>query len=296
MAEQFNLERAIQVGQELARIPEAVWEAIDLGEPEWPFLKRIVEEKANLSAALGMAVALCDYQLGAGGALKYWPEASAIYDRYKPIDSIDKIAKIMDDLLKLPVAARIATIKRKRVERFLASPIMGPLSDKSIAELGKSPMDLWSRLALSMRQKPDDKTIVFAMKIFDLMHKADTDSYVRFPANIPIPADLRIGRVTLSCGLIEAPPGKRIDEAMESIDQVLNREKGRILSAWARVSEKAGGLSLFRIDSLVWQVGEPIFKHRHEPAAARAAVAKILEDYYCPADISCLVGEVLCRL
>jgi N-glycosylase/DNA lyase len=128
------------------------------------------------------------------------------------------------------------------------------------------------------------------------MHKAETGSYVRFPANIPIPADLRIGRVTISCGLIEVPPGKRVDDAMESIDQVLNREKRRILSAWARISEEAGGLSLFRIDSLVWQVGEPIFKHRRDPATARVTVSKILESYSCPADISCLVGGALCRL
>ena len=296
MADQFNIERAIQIGQSLARIPEAVWETIDLGEPEWPFLKRIIEEKSNLKTALGIAIALSDFQIGTGGAQKYWPEADAVYRNHRPIDGTDKIARIMDDLMKRPVAARLAQMKRKRVARFLSSAVMGQLSGKSIADLGKNPMELWSGLSMAMRQKPDDKTIVFAMKIFDLMHKAETGRYVRFPANIPIPVDLRIGRVTLACGLIDAPPGKRIDEAMESIDDVLSREKGRILAAWARVSEEAGGLSLFRIDSLVWQVGEPIFKNRLDPEAAKVAISKILEGYACPADLSCLAVEALCRL
>lgn len=296
MADQFNIERAILIGQALARIPDAVWEAIDLGEPEWPFLKRIIEEKSNLKTALGIAVALSDFQIGTGGAQKYWPEAEAAYRIHKPVDSIDKIARIMDDLMKRPVAARLAQMKRKRVARFLSSAVVGPLSERSIADLGKNPMELWSGLAMAMRQKPDDKTIVFAMKIFDLMHKAETGRYVRFPANVPIPVDLRIGRVTLACGLIDAPPGKRIDEAMESIDEMLSKEKGRILAAWARVSEEAGGLSLFRIDSLVWQIGEPIFKHRLDPGAAKVAISGILEGYSCPADLSCLAGEALCRL
>lgn len=296
MAVQFNLDRAIQIGRALAQIPEAVWEAIDFGEPEWPFLMRIVEEKANLSAALGMAVALCDYQLGTGGAQKYWQEADGAYKNHKPIDSTNKIAQMMDDLLKRPVAARLAPTKRKRIERFLASPFMKALMDRSLVELGKSPMEVWSGLSLSMRQKPDDKTIVFAMKILDLMHKAETGSYIQFPANICIPADIRIGRVALASGLINAPPGMGIAEAMESIDQVLNREKEKILAAWAHVSEEARNLSLFRIDSLVWQVGESIFKNRRAPAVARRTIYENLVDYSCPIDVSRDVGEELCRL
>jgi N-glycosylase/DNA lyase len=76
-------------------------------------------------------------------------------------------------------------MKRNRVKRFLASPMMGQISERSIADLGKKPMEFWSELSMSMHQKPDDKTIVFAMKTFDLMHKAETGRYVRFPANIP---------------------------------------------------------------------------------------------------------------
>jgi len=294
--DQFNRYRAVRIGQALSLIPEDVWEKIDLGEPEWPVLKRFVEDRANLSAALGMAVALCDYQLGTGGAQKYWLDVNAAYQNRKPIDSAGKIGLMIDELLERPVAARLASMKRKRIERFLNSPVMSALAAMSIAELAEKPMELWSSFSMSMRQKPDDKTIVFAMKIFDLMHKASTGNYVRFPAAIPIPTDLRIGRVTLACGLIDAPPGKRIDEAMESIDEVLSKEKGRILAAWTCVSETAAGLSLFRIDSLVWQVGEPIFRHRRDPAAAKAAVSRILGDYCCRADICCLVSEALCAL
>jgi N-glycosylase/DNA lyase len=271
----------------------SVWEAIDRGEPEWAFLECVVSNKSNLSAALGIAVALCDFQLGTGGAQKYWHEAGVSYKKHEPVDNIDKIGQMIEDLLKRPVAARLGSMKRKRIERFLGSLVIKALTEKTIVRLGTTPMELWNGLSVSMHQKPDDKTIVFAMKIFDLIHKAETGNYVRFPSNILIPVDIRIARVSLASGLIEAPIGKSLVEAMQSIDEILNKAKERILAAWAHVSEKAGGLSMFRIDSLVWQVGEPIFKHRTDPAAVKCLISEILKGYSCPGDLASIVSEAL---
>jgi hypothetical protein len=43
--------------------------------------------------------------------------------------------------------------------------------------------------------------------------------------------------------------------------------------------EAAGRVSLFRIDSLVWQIGEPVYRCRHNRATAEAAIGTILEGY-----------------
>ncbi len=38
-------------------------------------------------------------------------------------------------------------------------------------------------------------------------------------------------------------------------------------------------MSLFRIDSLVWQIGESVYQFRHNRATAEAAIGNILEGY-----------------
>ncbi len=52
-----------------------------------------------------------------------------------------------------------------------------------------------------------------------------------------------------------------------------------IIAAWARISEEGGGTSLFRIDSLVWQVAEGIYKNRKHPSEATSQTKKMLVGY-----------------
>lgn len=293
MREHFDHDRAVLIGQAIARIPTDVWEAIDRGEPEWPFLERIVKTKSPCIAAVGIAIALCDFQLGAGGAARYWEEVGRAFDLYQPINDCTRLELLIKDLMKRPVAARFAGMKVDRIRRLLGSSFKERLLERTISEGGVEPMVLWMDLASAMGQQLDAKTIVFAMKIFDLIHKAETGEYIRFPARVPIIVDIRIGRVSFSSGLIDPPLGWDIDRAMAETNALLQRDKKRILAAWARVSEAAGCLSLFRIDSLVWQVAEPIFKFRKDRSRAQKAVAATLRDYGCGDDIARSIGEEL---
>jgi N-glycosylase/DNA lyase len=51
---------------------------------------------------------------------------------------------------------------------------------------------------------PQAKTVAFAMKVFDLMHRIATGRYVEFPSQVAIVADLRIARITFSSDLLDA--------------------------------------------------------------------------------------------
>jgi len=86
-----------------------------------------------------------------------------------------------------------------------------------------------------------------------------------------------------------------LEQLMISAQQYAQLERAAILDAWAEVSECAGGLSLFRIDGLVWQVASVIHERRNRPAAAAAGVVAALRDYGASDTSAAQVGAELMR-
>lgn len=279
--------RPLPVGRALAAIPESVYAAIDSGEPEWPLLQELVAA-GDVGLLAGLALALSDFQLGAGGAARYWQEAGALLAGLELKAPAD-VRALMQRLMAKPVSSRLATLKLARVEKLLASGVPPLLRSRGLQELGRSPMPLWHELAVGMRQQPDAKTIAFAMKVFDLLHKITTGGYASFPANVPIVADLRIARVSLSSGLLR-PAGGSVQDAMVQVTKNGGFDSATVRAVWASVAEHAPGVSLFRIDSLVWQVAEPVHRLRQQGDAAKEAVAQALRRYHAPEAVARDVG------
>lgn len=71
--------RAVPIGEALAAISEVVYEAIDRGEPEWPVLERLARQE-GIGVLASLALALSDFQLGGGGATRYWLDVQQILD------------------------------------------------------------------------------------------------------------------------------------------------------------------------------------------------------------------------
>lgn len=274
----FSPERARVIGHTLGAIPDSVYEAIDRGEPEWPVLTAIGRFEHPFGILTGLTLGLTDFQLGPGGAARYWAEVTELLRERGPIGSRAEVAALIDALLARPVSARHAGMKRARVRTFLSSTLVDWLSSRSIGEVASEPMVLWNRLAGALNQAPEAKTIAFAMKIFDLMHRSLAGSYVHFPSHVPIVADLRIARISISSGLLE-PSGCSRQQAMTTAGEWLPSTRQDILSAWSAVSEASGWVSLFRIDSLAWQVAAPIYTMRFDRAGAASAVAAMLKSY-----------------
>jgi len=133
-----------------------------------------------------------------------------------------------------------------------------------------------------MGQAPDAKTIALAMKMVDMLHRIVVGRYVTLPGSIPIVADFRVGRVCLSSGLLKPDDGGSCIRAMELVADVTPIPQPTVRDASARVAAETVGLSLFRVDSLVWQIAEPIYAMRVDAGAARAKVSAFLKE--CGAD------------
>lgn len=143
--------------------------------------------------------------------------------------------------------------------------------------LGQDPVPLWHALASAMEQPLDAKTIVFSMKIFDLLHCICQGKYADFGDRVPIIADLRIARLSFSAGLVAPPPGVAVPAAMVDAGILLQTNLRVFIDAWSDVSRLAGGLNLFRVDSLAWQLAQPIHEKRDDRRAARTTTEGILK-------------------
>ena len=95
---------------------------------------------------------------------------------------------------------------------------------------------------------------------------------------LPIVADFRVARVSLSSGLLRAAEGGSAS-AMSAIPDARTFSPQAVRTVWAEVARAAGTVSLFRIDSLVWQVGEPLYAHRSDRHQAQAVLRSLLEAY-----------------
>jgi len=101
------------------------------------------------------------------------------------------------------------------------------------------------------RQRRNAKTIVFAMKIFDLLHRIAIGRYAAF-VDVPIVADLRIARLSFSSGLVGAPRAQSVPSTLVAAGELLQRDPALFIDAWSRVSTAGRRLNLFRVDSLAW--------------------------------------------
>jgi N-glycosylase/DNA lyase len=183
----------------------------------------------------------------------------------------------------------LASLKLARIEKLLGSGVPALLRSQGLEQLGLQPMILWHELATGMRQKPDDKTIAFAMKVFDLQHRIATGRYAQFPTSVPIVADLRIARVSLSSGLLRPTDGS-VQDAMANVTKEGGFDANVVREVWASVAEHTQGISLFRVDSLAWQVAEPVHRLRQQDEAAKEAVVQTLRRYHAPDAIAHVMG------
>jgi N-glycosylase/DNA lyase len=272
-------DRVSAVTRVLAALGPSVFDSADRLEPEWPVLERIAGLSAGTDIVLTLALALSDYQLGSGKADAYWAEAGQLVDEAPPTATAE-VMKLMDALMQRPVAARLATDKLKRVQRLLTSGIPAATS-AGVERLGEAGAEaLWEDLGRTFGGR-HAKTVVFAMKTVGLLHLCATGSRLMLPADLPIPVDLRVARISVASGLIPPPTGMDVAAAMRSPGDVAERCRGEIIAVWRSVADGVG-LVAPRLDSLLWQVAEPLQDYTRDPPKARTSMVDALARFGAP--------------
>lgn len=266
----FEPERAAALAAMLVRIPAPVYAALDRQEPEWPVIERLARApQLGISAAL--ALALSNYQLSDGGASAYWHEAEDLL-RAHGVPSTDRdVLRLMQRLVETPVAAGHAEQRLGRIWKLMQSDLPSHFGQLPIEAVGERLDEIWARLAAALNQHKGAKTIVFAIKILDLLHCCLTGRYTDVGLRAPIVADLRIARVTFSSGLLRPVGDVSAADAMAVAEAVMNKHPTPFVRGWDVVRDR-GRLNMLRLDSLLWQVAEPIYRHRYAAPDGRRQV------------------------
>jgi len=222
----------------LKEIPWETWKYIVREEPEWKFMKPFLNSYGFRRFAVLMVVAgLNDYQLKGKAEEVYWPEISKLLERSSIPNSVRDLFNILEPFYK---KERLNTTKVQRMGKFLDSSLVDKLWKSSPQEVSEKFLDIWRELAQVMGQKPQEKTISFAMKCLGISLLM-SDEYKFDFGHIPIPVDTRVRKFTQDAGLCATDTDQDIRAAWKDILLLLG--------------ERYPNITMIHLDSLVWQIG-----------------------------------------
>jgi N-glycosylase/DNA lyase len=139
------------------------------------------------------------------------------------------------------------------------------------------PVSVYERLADALETDMSKKTVVLAVKIYDVFNHIHEGEYLSLPTDVPIPCDLQVERVAASSGIVD-------------------NEDGTVMEAWGHVIEEVNDemerpVSMLRVDSVVWQSGQIISENGDRVGLSR----RCLMDYFAEAGLDEDEGERLAR-
>ena len=257
-------DRVRVLGECFAALGFDVFRRFDMNEPEFKALEVISKsEDEGTLYCIGICSGINDYQLGPGGADRYWSELLDVYSSYKRIGNDEnKLYRFMISFLERPVSARLRKNKIKRLRRLFDSGFISRML-KNYDRYIDNPFSVWLELARALNNPLKRKTVVFSMKVFDLIHLMLKGKYLDFPEDIPIPVDFHIRNVAISSGIVDENASD--DEVRRAWMNVL-REVNKCISP---------KINLLRIDSVVWQVGKIMYENNFDRNRVRKELVKL---------------------
>lgn len=253
----MNQDRINEVAAAISSLDYRGIVKFDGEEPEYKAFSALSNELGDEPhrALLGICAGTADYQL-AGDAQQFWEALEGIAFTLDQLESTDDVREVLWTFMEADVNARLKQQKIARLEKLFNRDF----ADWFIENYGEvQPLTVWERLADALDNPMKRKTIVFAMKVYDIIHLIENGTYLDFPQDIPIPCDLQVERVARTSGITDS------------------EEEDRVMAAWAEVASKVSdeldrSISLLRIDSIVWQSGQIIGEHEPSQEAARDAL------------------------
>jgi len=236
----------------------------DVHEPEYIALKEIYDRgvKPEYLGLIAICTGVIDFQLGSGGAETLWLSLSQIVKDFK-LDNLKQIEILMKVFLNEPINARSLSIKISRIRKIFSSGFAEWYLN-NYEYLRKNPIFLWKKLAETLGSSMEKKTMVFAMKAFEISNLVCYGEYLDFPWDIPIPVDFHVKHVTISAGLL---PNYGSDDLIRYSWSLVLR----------KVREKLGRkITLLRLDSIVWQVGKIMYACNYNKARSREKIEKYM--------------------
>ncbi|RKD86251.1 N-glycosylase/DNA lyase [Halopiger aswanensis] len=229
----------------------------DESEPEYEFLIAATEEFESTKhlALLTILATTQDYQLN-GDAQRFWETLEETLQNWDTLDSESTVNEVLAEFMEQPVNARLRDQKQDRLVRMIDNGF-GEWFLTQYPEV--DPYRVWEEIAEALETTMDKKTVVLAVKAYDEFNLIVNGEYLDLPTDVPIPCDLQVKRVARAAGIVE-------DEST-----------GIVMDAWADVMDQVNAIlerpvSMFRVDSIVWQAGQIISDHNDQKNPSQQAL------------------------
>lgn len=258
MAITVNVHRVKALASVLREAPASAIDVIELNDPQYHAVKKLVSIHGEAAVALAAANALISYRLSMPGE-KYWMEfAGWASKRPRPGSGRELVTEMKEFLAESRGNRMVGLQKARRLERAL------PALEKLLREPRKySNLGLLVReLAGALGARLEEKTIVFAAKMAYYAYRA-LGIEVSGKDDIPLPLDRRMAVLTSASGLLDAPP-----------DRVFTRHRAEAVKAWQMVAAESG-IPGIHLDAVVWLPAQGIERN------LRIGLEYAREEYAC---------------
>jgi DNA-(apurinic or apyrimidinic site) lyase len=222
---------------------------------------------AGPGSLCSLLTALISYRLAMRGE-EWWACYRDFFGRKEcPGDPAAAVAAVGEFLRSCRGGVIAREAKARRLERALAAaPALRRLVESPSEAILGDPRALLSALAAALGQDPQDKTIVFSLKMAYYACRGAECPGAVLPFHVGIPVDVRVSCVSHSSGLLEVASAVDPVRAIMSRPEVARR-------AWFEVS-RGSGIPPLHLDSLIWIVGRA--PRDLPPEEARAAISRSL--------------------
>lgn len=262
---QANIHRIHAIASVLQRVrPEAI-DAIEFNDPQFKAISRVVDVYGHKAVALVVANALVSYRLTLTGE-EYWLEFANWFTKTRPhIEKVDDILNAFSSFLDVSKGNKILRVQKLNRLRRAARVIENVLAQSNRYLDLKL---LVSELAMSLRAKPFEKTIVFAAKMAYYIFRI-LGYNARLEEITMIPIDKRLALLTATSGLLDADP-----------KNIMSRYRDTAIEAWREVA-RLSNIPLLRLDAIVWLPARGLEKllYKGRIEAARDEFARKLNSY-----------------
>jgi N-glycosylase/DNA lyase len=229
----------------------------DESEPEYEFLTAACErfDDHGAVALLSVLAGTQDYMLN-GDAQAFWEALSETLSEVDTLSSVSDVNSVLDTFMDEPVNARLDEQKRERLRRMTQAGFHEWFLD---TYPDHDPQTVWERIADALDTAASKKTVVMAVKVYDVFSLVTTGTYLDLPPTIPVPCDVQVQRIAQSSGITDTD------------------DEEDVMNAWQAVTQRVNDaldepVSMLRIDSIVWQAGQIVSNHGEDCEESRAAL------------------------
>lgn len=241
----------------------------------------VAREVCGLCGTMCVAIltvnAIVSYMLEVRGEEFWQALANHVRGRGCPKDHGEVVELIKSFTLRYN--RRFLNAKLGRLRRLKACP---QITD---AALRGDLRALWKSIASCLGSDREAKTVVFAVKMAYYGLRA-SGKHVEAPAEIPIPVDFRVARITYLSQMVDVKA-----EAPSNAAQALMRRPQVVRRTWYEVS-RLSGIPPLNLDAPIWVIGRYVELGRKSSvvkALRKAGITNHLEEDV----IKHLIGELL---